>query len=41
MPSSSSLRVCVFSLSHPSILGTVAMFWAIVWCGNRPICWIT
>ncbi len=27
--------------SHPSSLGTVAMFSAMVRCGNRPICWMT
>ena len=27
--------------SQPSRSGTVAMFWAIVRCGKRPICWIT
>jgi hypothetical protein len=29
------------ALSQPSIFGTVAMFWLIVWCGKRPICWMT
>ena len=29
------------SFSQPSSCGTVAMFWAIVRCGKRPICWIT
>ena len=29
------------SCPSPSSFGTVAMFWAMVWCGNRPICWIT
>ena len=29
------------SLSQPSSWGTAAMFWAIVRCGKRPICWIT
>ena len=29
------------SLSQPSSRGTVAMFSPTVWCGNRPICWIT
>ena len=29
------------SRSHPSTFGTVAMFWAIVRCGNRPTCWMT
>ncbi len=41
MPSSSSLRALALSLSHPSIRGTVSMFCAMVWCGNRPICWMT
>ena len=29
------------SFFQPSRLGTAAMFWAIVRCGKRPICWIT
>ena len=31
----------VRALSQPSSRGTVAMFWAIVRCGNSPTCWIT
>ncbi len=29
------------SFDQPSRPGTVAMFSPTVWCGNRPICWIT
>ena len=28
-------------LSQPRRFGTVAMFWAIVRCGNSPVSWIT
>jgi hypothetical protein len=37
---SSSTRARMRSRGQPSTRGTVAMFSAIVWCGNRPICWI-
>ena len=39
--SSDSTCSVMRSFSQPNILGTVAMFCAIVWCGKRPICWMT
>ena len=35
------IRARTRALSQPSSCGTVAMFWAIVRWGKRPICWIT
>ena len=29
------------AFGQPSSRGTVATFSTIVWCGNRPVCWIT
>ncbi len=39
--SSSSTRASVRAFGQPSSFGTVAMLVAMVWCGNRPTCWIT